>query len=107
MADPDFFAEERALTNPPVQLDQSLSGDFSQGLPPTGYAKPQAEPRPTYHSAILPLSVDSANNMYFDPWNAGPIGSFKQAVTLPGRTYSGEVQMPATFDPAAKDPRAD
>ena len=63
-------------------------------------------PRPAYHGAVLPFTRDSEGNVSFDPLNAGPGGQIKQAVTLPGRVLSGETQMPSTFDPRAKDPRA-
>lgn len=63
-------------------------------------------PSPTAaRSSIFPVSKDTAGGYHFDP-GAGITGDVGRAATLPGRVYSGETQMPATFDPSVNDPRA-
>jgi hypothetical protein len=103
MDEQDLFAAERALKDA-KQPPGAPAFDFSQGLPPTGFAKEQPPPRAAYHGTILPFSRDSGGNFYFDPLGAGPIGALRQAFTLPGRVMSGETPMPRTFDPASGDP---
>jgi hypothetical protein len=52
-----------------------------------------APPQTAYKGSLLPFSRDAQGNVSFDPLNAGPIGAFRQAFTLPGRVHSGEVKV--------------
>jgi len=122
MADPDIFAEERALKEQADRPTAPAANSYPEGselwswfndqkrpaapqgfaadLPPTGGSEYRGEPSPVYHGAMLPWSRDSSGHTYFDPWGAGPLASMKQAFTLPQRVYSGETPMPRTFDPS-------
>ena len=123
MADPDIFAEERALKEqaerpaaPAVanpypegselwswwndQKKPAAPQGFAADLPPTGNSGYKPDASAVYHGGIVPWSRDSSGHTYFDPWGAGPLAGMKQAVTLPGRVYSGETPMPRTFDPS-------
>jgi hypothetical protein len=123
MADPDIFAEERALKEqaerpaaPAVanpypegselwswwndQKKPAAPQGFAADLPPTGNSGYKPDASAVYHGGMVPWSRDSGGHTYFDPWGAGPLAGMKQAVTLPGRVYSGETPMPRTFDPS-------
>ena len=105
----DLLEQDKAAAAAPTGPAQATApavrpGVFSDLGDPTAA---QPTPRPAYHGAIVPFSRDSGGNVYFDPMNAGPLGSIKQAATLPGRVVSGETKMPLTFNPKSQDPRAE
>lgn len=82
---------------------------WSNYTDPVASAAPQGPPVPVIAKGrLLPISKDMAGSYSFDP-SAGITGDVGRAATLPGRVYSGETQMPTTFDTRAamRDPRAD
>ena len=104
MADPnDPFAHLDAPEqdpNAPALVLPDPYASLDQG------AQPPRNPVPVSHGALLPFTKDSAGGVSFDPLNAGLTGSATRAATLPGRVWSGQTQMPGTFDPSSSDPRA-
>jgi len=102
----DLLEQDKAVKVAPDLPAQATAPEVKQGVfSDLGDPNPvRPTPNPVYHGAVAPFSRDSQGNVYFDPFNAGPVGSVKQALTLPGRVWSGETQMPRTLNPASQDP---